>query len=126
MLTGLCNLTGFAGVALLEALETKKIGNTLFAHFIVPNGFPKLVLIDKDSLFGNVLKTMLDELSIAYKEVSPEQHEGILCERFHRYLNKVQKIQGLEMRDHKPWMLNSLFATYAWNAGPIKSIGVTL
>ncbi len=82
-MTGVCNLTGFAGVALVDALETGKPAQVLFGFFIVPNGFPKLILIDRDSLFGNLLKAMLDELGIAYFVVSPEQHEGILCERFH-------------------------------------------
>jgi hypothetical protein len=36
-----------------------------------------------------------DELGIGFHVVSAEQHEGILCERFHRYLNKVQRLQGI-------------------------------
>jgi hypothetical protein len=42
-----------------------------------------------------------------------------LCERFHRYLNKVQRIQGLDTADFSIWMMNVYFAMYAWNASPI-------
>jgi hypothetical protein len=56
---------------------------------------------------------------MAYHVVSPEQHEGILCERYHRYLNKVQKINGIQTVDYQEWMKNVLLAGYAWNAAPI-------
>jgi hypothetical protein len=57
----------------------------MMSQVIMPNGLPKLVLLDDDSLFKKELMLMLSELSIAYHVVSAEQHKGILCERFHRY-----------------------------------------
>jgi hypothetical protein len=61
----------------------------------------------------------LDHLGVPFHVVSPEQHQGILCERFHRYLNKVQRIQGLDTADFSIWMMNVYFAMYTWNASPI-------
>jgi predicted protein tyrosine phosphatase len=78
-----------------------------------------MVLIDKDSLFKRDLIEVLEQLQVNYHVVAPEQHEAILCERFHRFLNKVQRIQGLDINDHSKWMMNILLATYAWDASPI-------
>jgi hypothetical protein len=51
ILTGVCLLTGFAMNGFLSSLESKTIEDQMLAHFILPNGLPYLVLIDKDSLF---------------------------------------------------------------------------
>ena len=89
------------------------------SQVLMPNGLPKMVLLDADSLFKMDLQFLLDTLGIPFHIVSAEQHEGILCERFHRYLNKVQRINGLDTKDHSNWMMNTAFAAHAWNASPI-------
>ena len=51
--------------------------------------------------------------------MAPEDHNGILCERFHRYLNKVQKIYAADSQSFTQWVQGVMFATYSWNAAPI-------
>jgi Integrase zinc binding domain len=83
-LTSLCNLTGFATVGFLDSLEGEKVTKVLMSQILLPNGLPKLmVLLDADSLFKQDLIVLLDELGVGFHVVSAEQHEGILCERFH-------------------------------------------
>jgi Integrase zinc binding domain len=118
-LTSLCNLTGFATVGFLDTLEGRKVTKVLMSQILLPNGLPKLVLLDADSLFKQDLIVLLDELGVGFHVVSAEQHEGILCERFHRYLNKVQRLQGLDTKAYSNWMMNTSFASYAWNGSPI-------
>jgi hypothetical protein len=114
-LTSLCNLTGFATVGFLDTLEGEKVTKVLMSQILLPNGLPKLVLLDADSLFKQDLIVLLDELGVGFHVVSAEQHEGILCERFHQYLNKVQRLQGLDTKEYSNWMINTSFASYAWN-----------
>jgi hypothetical protein len=123
-ITSLCNLVSFATVGFLENMESEIITKVIMSQIILPNGLPKLVLLDEDSLFKNDLRLVLDDLGIAFHIVSAEQHEGILCERFHRYLNKVQRIAGLDTKDHSNWMMNTSFAAYAWNASPVDGTDV--
>jgi hypothetical protein len=118
-ITGACNLTGFATAAFLSTMDSKTIANQVFAHHIIPNGLPRMVLIDNDSLFKRGLIDVLDQLQINYHVVAPEQHEAIVGERFHRFL-KVLRMQGLDTKDHSQWMMNVLLTTYAWNASPIE------
>ena len=77
-------------MAFLTSLEGDVIAQILMSQIIMPNGLPKLVLLDDDSLFKQDLLALLEDMGIPYHVVSAEQHEGILCERFHRYMNKVQ------------------------------------
>jgi hypothetical protein len=123
-LTSLCNMTAFASVGYLENLEGNIISAVMMSQIIMPNGLPKLVLLDDDSLFKLDLIALLDDMGIAYHVVSAEQHEGILCERFHRYMNKVQRLMGLDMANHFNWMINASFAAYAWNAAPVDGTDV--
>ena len=80
MLTSLCNLTAFATVGFLPSLEGEVVTQVLMSQVIMPNGLPKLVLLDDDSLFKKDLRQWLDELGIPCHVVLAEQHEGILCE----------------------------------------------
>ena len=120
VLTSLCNLSGFATVGFLDSLEGETVTKVLMSQILLPNGLPKMVLLDADSLlFKHNLMVLLDELGVGFHVVSAEQHEGILCERYHRYLNKVQRLQGLDTKEYSNWMMNTSFAAYAWNGSPI-------
>ena len=122
MLTSLCNLTAFATVGFLSNLEGKVVAQVLMLQIIMPNGLPKLVLLDDDSLFKKDLRRWLDELGIPCHVVSAEQHEGILCGN--RYLNKVERVMGLDFANFLAWMINACFAACAWNVAPVDGTDV--
>ncbi len=118
-LTSLDTMTGFASTAILQSATSEAVARTCFSTFFVPNGLPKLVLIDAGSENKGELISMCDTLKIKYHAVAPEDHNGILCERFHRYLNKVQKIYAADSQSFTQWVHGVMFATYSWNAAPI-------
>ena len=118
-LTSLDTMTGFASAAILKTQTSEAIARACFATFFVPNGLPKLVLLDQGSENKGQLLSMCKTLGIKCHVVAPEDHNGILCERFHRYLNKVQKIGAANTQSYTQWAQNTLFATYSWNAAPI-------
>jgi hypothetical protein len=112
-------MAAFVTAGFLRHPDSKTVAEVIFTQVLLPNGIPKMVILDQDSLFKTDLVDILDHLGVPFHVVSPEQHEGILCERFHRYLNKVQRIQGLDTADFSIWMMKLYFAMYAWNASPI-------
>jgi len=92
VVTYLCNLTGFATIAFIHSIDSETMARIAISPFFIILGIPKLILIDEGSENkGAVIKTC-DFLKISYNCVSPENHNGILNERFHRCLNKVQRI----------------------------------
>ena len=118
-LTSLDTMTGFASTAILQMATSDAVARACFATFFVPNGLPKLVLIDAGSENKGELISMCQTLRIKFHMVAPEDHNGILCERFHRYLNKVQKIGAADSQTYTQWAQGVMFATYSWNAAPI-------
>jgi ribosomal protein L21E len=123
-LTSLDTMTGFASAAILQEATSEAVARACFATFFVPNGLPKLVLIDAGSENKGELISMCQTLRIKYHMVAPEDHNGILCERFHRYLNKVQKIGAADSQTYTQWAQGVMFATYSWNAAPIDGTNI--
>jgi hypothetical protein len=117
-------MTGFASLAFLSELTSDLIARLAFSHIFVPNGLPKLILIDDGSEFKGLLTQMCEAIGLQYYVACPEAHNAILCERFHRYLNKVAKIGVIEHQTYEQWRMDSLFACYAWNASPIDGTDV--
>jgi Integrase zinc binding domain len=99
LLTSLCNTTSFATTAKISQVNSEEVRDKTFQQIMVPNGLPMLILIDQGSEFKGVLTSFCTELGIHFEVVSPEQHDRILCERFHRYLNKVMQSLGLIEKD---------------------------
>ena len=125
VLTSLDTMTGFASADFLVAgVDSEQLARRAYASFFVPNGLPKLILIDAGSENKGVFVNMCATLGIKYHMVSPDEHNGILCERFHRYLNKVEKIHAADTQSHTQWVQGTLFATYAWNAAPIDGTNI--
>ena len=112
-------MTGFATVAFISNIDSKNMARIAFSQFFTIRGMPRLILIDDGSENKGDLISLCNILKLDHHTVSPESHDGILNERFHRYLNKTQKIGAADMRTFEEWAMNSMFATYAWNASPV-------
>jgi hypothetical protein len=114
-------MTGFAAATFLRAQSTDSQGVAMasFAAFFVPYGLPRLIIVDQDGVFKDSFTQLFRILQVPVLPVSAENHKAIRCERFHRYLNKVQKINSADTGTLEQWKQGVLFAVYSWNAGPI-------
>ena len=66
-----------------------------------------------------IKKTFQETLLIPIHAVTRGNLKAIRNEGFHRYLNKVQKINSSEKDSLNQWVKGVFFALYAWNAGPL-------
>jgi hypothetical protein len=121
LLTGMCVMTGHAAAGFIEGEgpSSEEVTRVLFTHFIAAYGLPKLIIIDKGSEFMGLLVKTCDAVGIKYHAVSRENHKAVLVERFHRYLNKVQKIHAMDCETFDDWLIGTIFAIYAWNSAPV-------
>ena len=74
LLTCLCVTTGFTSGAFLDKEDSQSISFAAFAYFFVPNGLPRLVIIDAGSSFTGMMEEMCNLLRIPYHKVSKENH----------------------------------------------------
>jgi hypothetical protein len=66
-----------------------------------------------------MLQKVCDTLGVQYHTVAKENHKAILTERFHRYLNKVQRIHAADCRTIDDWIVGTSLAVYGWNSAPV-------
>jgi hypothetical protein len=124
ILTSTCNLTGFTSLAFISQLEAEIAERLVFSHFFITNGLPKVIVIDSGGEFKGILITMCEILGVRYYVAPPEDHNAISTERFHRYLNKVQKIHQADTQSYEQWKMATLLASYAWNASHIDRLDI--
>lgn len=72
-----------------------------------------------NSKFKDKLVVLCNNLKVENHTLSPQDHDGILCQQFHRYLNKVQQLGAADQQMFQQFALYAVFATYAWNTSPI-------
>jgi hypothetical protein len=108
----------------MSTLEAEVAARLVFSHFFIPNGLPKVIVIDAGGKFKGMLITMCEILGVRYYPAALEDHNTISTERFHRYLNKVERIHQADTQSYEQWKMVALFALYAWNASPIDGLDV--
>ena len=60
-----------------------------------------------------------EALLILIHAVARGNHKEIRNEGFHRYFNKVHKINSVDKVSLNQWSQGVLFALYTWNADPV-------
>ena len=117
-------LTGFVNSAFMDWTDSETAAKLAYSHFFIPNGIPKMILLDEDSAFKGTLIQMCAILGIRYRAVPPEAHNAVMIEGYHRFLNKVQRIHQANTQSYENWKQGVLFASYAWNASPVDGLDV--
>ena len=83
------------------------------------------VIVDVDSKFKATFAEVVSLLNLNKNELSKDNHQAMLVERFNRYLNKVMKIFTNERNSTRTYVEGALLAAYAWNSSPISSTGIS-
>ena len=117
-------MTGFATATFVDSLDSETMTKAAFTAFFITHGLPRLVVIDSGSEFAGALQTLCGAIGIPHYTVSKGNHKAIICERFHRYLNKVQKIHAANCETFQDFMYGTIFAVYAWNSAPVDGTNV--
>jgi RNase H-like domain found in reverse transcriptase/Integrase zinc binding domain/Reverse transcriptase (RNA-dependent DNA polymerase) len=126
VLTLLDGMTSFAmGAFLQDTINSETIANAALAVFFTTIGLPRLIIVDADSIFAGTFKQLFSLLMIPIHQVARENHKAIRNERFHRYLNKVQRINTSDTGSLFRWKQGVLFALYSWNASPIDGTDIS-
>ena len=88
-------MTGFglATATGMKEITSYQVARWDFGNFFVPFGIPKTIVVDADGLFPGMFKNNFQEtLLIPAHSFASGNHKAIKNEGFHRYFNKVQKI----------------------------------
>jgi hypothetical protein len=126
VLTCLDSMTGFAMAAFLQGeISAYKVANAIVSTLFVSVGLPRLIVVDAEGVFAGVFVQLFQLLQVPVYTVSRENHQAILNERFHRYLNKVQRINSADMGELLKWKQGVCFSLYGSNAAPIDGTDIS-
>jgi hypothetical protein len=95
------------------------VADITFSQFFCVFGLPRLIVVDADSKIRGIFSTTFHNLGIHIEVVASENHKALRNERFHRYLNRVQRNNTADTGSFFQWKQGVTFAFYGWNAGPI-------
>jgi hypothetical protein len=126
VLTYLDGMTSFAMASFVQQgqVDSAMVADMCVSHFFATVGLPRLVFVDADSLFKDMFLKTFQLLRIPCQAVAPENHKAVRNENFHRYLNKVERINSADTASLWRWKQGVLFACYAWNSSPIDGTDV--
>ncbi|MGA1505134.1 MAG: integrase zinc binding domain-containing protein [Ilumatobacteraceae bacterium] len=123
-LTMMCELTGHVdGEFLGRKVTTQQMLQAVF-KFFCRYGMPKIVYVDAEGKFAGFFKAVLSRLLIPVVAVSRENHKAVRNERFHRFLNHVERINTIDTGNLETWGQGVHFAMYSWNAGIVDGTDV--
>jgi hypothetical protein len=119
ILVAMCDLTGFVAIAPFAKATSGDFARGFCSQILFRYGLCSRVVVDDDSKLKGVFKEMCLSLRLDYILLSKGNHQGMRCERFNRYLNKVLKIECSKRGTNRVFVEAAVLAAYAWNSMPI-------
>ncbi len=119
LLTMLDEMTSFAAATATGKTVNSEVAAHAAFQLFTAYGLPRLVIVDDGKTFAGVFKELFARLLIPVQAVGKGNHKAVRNEMFHRYLNKVEKINTANTGTQQQWLQGVFFALYGWNAGPV-------
>ena len=120
----MCDLTQFFIFIIVKEANSMNLGKLFMEQVVLSFGMVAVVVVDADSKFLHFFKDMCKQLNIKLWPLSRGNHKGMSVERYHRFLNKTQTINGEDRGSHHTFIENSKTSQYAWNSAPIDNTDI--
>ena len=120
----MCDLTQFVISFIVKEANYMNLGKLFMKQVVLSFGMVTVVVVDTDSKFLYFFKDMCKRLDISVCPLSRGNHKGMSVERYHRFLNKTQTINGEDRGLYHTFIENSKTSQYAWNSAPIDNTNI--
>lgn len=124
LLNSMCDITQFTIATPTFNITAAYLATQFMEHVVLTFGMCAVVVIDDGSPFKSTFKELCDILRIKYWVLARSNHKGLIVERFHRFLNKIQTIDGTNRGTHDGFIRTAKTAQFAWNSAPIDGTDV--
>lgn len=119
LLNAVCDLTQFAVSSVTYDITALQLSQIFMSDVVLTFGMCAVVVVDAGSSFRGIFEEMCTLLGITFWILARGNHKGNGAERYHRYLNKVQTIEGSNVGTNTNFMRIAKTTQYAWNSAPI-------
>ena len=119
LLNSVCDLTQFTISSITYDVTALHLSQLFMTDVILNFGMCAVIVVDAGSNFRGIFEEMSKLLDITFWPLARGNHKGNGAERYHRYLNKVQTIEGNNVGSNTNFMRIAKTTQYAWNSAPI-------
>ena len=113
LMNSMCDLTQFIVLSPTLDIDTASLAQLFVSDVITNFGMCSVVVIDDGYTFKSVFVGMCTSLNINHWCLSRGNHRGSSVERYHRFLNKIQAINGNNRGTHDIYTQNTKTIQYA-------------
>ena len=124
LMNSMNDMTQFVVSSETTKIEAASLAKIFVKDVIMNFGMCSVVVIDDGSTFKNAFMDMCKKLRLHYWCLSRGNHKGNSVERYHRFLNKTQTINGNDRGTNTCYIENAKTSQYAWNSAPIDDTDV--
>ena len=124
VLNCMCDLTQFIVSSVIKETTAEALSIAFMENVVLKYGVCAVIVVDAGSNFRHIFEQMCDILDITFWPLARGNHHGLSVERYHRYLNKTQTIQGASIGTHENFKRNVLISAYGWNSAPIDGTNI--
>ena len=119
VLNCMCDLTQFVVSSVTSDTTAASLSQLIMENVFLKYGMSAVIVVDAANNFRGIFEQMCKILHITLWPLSRGNHHGLSVERYHRFLNKTQTIQGAEIGTHENFKRTVLLSAYSWNSAPI-------
>ena len=124
LLNSVCDLTQFTVSSVTYDTTALQLSQLFMSDVILTFGMCAVVVVDAGSNFRGIFEEMCSILDITFWPLARGNHKGNGAERYHRFLNKVQTIEGNCIGNNTNFMRIAKTTQYAWNSAPIDNTDI--
>ena len=124
LLIVLDHMSTFAITEPLQELHSKALAK-LLAKVLLQHGLCHTIVVDADSKFKKEFEEVARLLQINLHQLSRGNHNGMLVERFNRFLNKALRVFVNDKDSVQTFVEGSYLSTFAWNSAPVSGTDIS-
>jgi hypothetical protein len=120
LLNSMCDMTQFMASTPAPVIHASAIASVYMQEVFLKIGFCFMVVVDDGSTCKGLFREFCAILKIRFHTVARGNHQALVVERFHSFLNKAVTLATHD-RDNiaEVYIPASALACYTWNSSPI-------
>jgi hypothetical protein len=120
LLNSMCDMTHFVVSTPAPVILASALASVFMQEVLLKIGFCVMVVVDDGSTFKGLFPEMCDILKIRFHTVARGNHQALMVERFHSFLNEAVTLATNDRENIAEVNIPaSALACYAWNSSPI-------
>jgi hypothetical protein len=120
LLNSMCDMTQFVLITPSPVIPASALASVFMQEVLLKIGFCVMVVVDDGSTFKGLFREMCAILKIRFHTFALGNHQALMAERFHSFLNKAVTLATNDRTNiAEVYIPASALACYAWKSSPI-------